>query len=124
MNELFPYQWESKAGEILTEDKSGYCDNFLVWCDKTKLLTTEEWKRGVARVEQDIIKSTAKGEKNYPPSYAEFAGLCKHKISPDGTNSAAYIQYQPEKRIESDEHVSKRKKAGRSALDEMKGLFK
>ena len=121
MNELFPYQWESKAGEILTEDKKGYSDNFLVWCDKTKLLTVEEWKTGVERVEQDIVKNTSIGEKNYPPSYAEFIGLCKPTISPDGTNSGAYIQYKPENRIESDEYVSKRKKAGRMALDEMLG---
>ena len=65
----------------------------------------------------------------FPPNAAEFRQLClPDTISPDGGNSGAYIMisdpkhpnHQP-KRLESDTYRSKRKKAGRSALDEMLG---
>jgi len=70
-------------------------------------------------------------EGSFPPNLPEFIELClPTTTSPDGKNTAAYINiddpkhpnYQA-KQIESDEHKSKRKDAGQSALSDMKDLF-
>ena len=56
----------------------------------------------------------------WPPNAQEFRQLCLPTKSPDGTNSAAYIQYKPAPRLTDQGAISKRKKAGLRALEEMK----
>jgi len=66
----------------------------------------------------------------WPPGAAQFRALCLGQfIDKDGNDSSwqhagqAYKEFQTEKLIESDEITTKRKKAGHSALSDMKKLL-
>ena len=96
----------------------------------------EAWELLLKEVTPDQIASglgkLATRESAFPPNAAEFRQLClPATISPNGGNSDAYLMisdpkhpsYQDPKRIESDSYVSKRRQAGRSALDGMKDLL-
>lgn len=78
----------------------------------------------------DGLNNCLERHPEWPPGAAQFRAMCLGQfLDEDGNDSswqhagAAYKHHKPEKRIESDGHISKRKKAGRKALDEMKNLL-
>ena len=108
--------------------------------EKTVLLTKREWAGNITKYTREDLHTAIefaksereRGNEEYKwPDIAVILGSLKNRISPDGGNSGAYVMisdpkhpsYQDPKRIESDSYVSKRKQAGRSALDSMKGMF-
>jgi len=105
----------------------------------------ETWERLLTGISPEQIKNglenLTKREDTWPPNAQEFRQLClPDTISPDGKNSAAYLQFDdpkhprndpesPEyvrtatKGIEGDQWKRDRKKAGNSELGRMKGMF-
>lgn len=98
----------------------------------------ESWERLLTEVSPEQIKNglnnLSSRSDSWPPNAVEFRQLClPTTISPDGTNSGAYLYIDDPKHplardkarmaLQSDEQISKKRKAGRSALDGMKDLF-
>ena len=107
MTKLFHHAWTSREGEEPTEH----------W---VQLLT----EFTPAQIDSGFNKLLS-WDSDFPPTALQFRKMClPATISPNGGNSGAYIIYKPEKLIEDRGYVAKRKKAGKSALNAMKGLFK
>jgi hypothetical protein len=104
--EIYGHQLVSQYGETIPES----------WELLLKEVTPDQIKDG--------LNNLVNRKDTWPPNAQEFRQLCLPKtISPDGTNSQAYIQYKPAPQITDQGAISKRKKAGRKALSEMmKGL--
>ncbi|MBL4575590.1 MAG: hypothetical protein JKY51_05780 [Opitutaceae bacterium] len=61
---------------------------FQLWCMKLDSVDMQGIARGVEALEKQIEENSAKGEKSWPPSYAEFKGMCKQS-----TTKALYKQH-------------------------------
>lgn len=94
MTQIFDNRWVNRNGEIY--DRNGaFCDNFLVWCEKTELLTNEQFYSGVASVEMAVTLSAMKSETAWPPTYPEFIGICMSSgfgIPCDAQDALWYLQ--------------------------------
>ena len=75
MSQLFPGRWESNQGS----PKAGgsFSENFLFWSKKTERLTDEQWRRGFDKLEFNVKQASKDGKVSWPPSYAEFLGMCE-----------------------------------------------
>lgn len=116
MTKLFHHAWTSREGEE----------------------PTDHWGKLLTELSQDQINSgfdkILDWDSSFPPTVLQFRQLClPTTISPDGTNSGAYLYIDDPKHplardkarmaLQSDEQISKKRKAGRSALNNMKELF-
>ena len=125
MSFLFPNKWESSQGELVVDGVPS--EGFLIWLNKTSELTDDQWKLGVESLEKLVERNSTNGKESWPPSYAEFLGLCRPTVSPSGGNSDAYKQlndpthscYTP-RSIEDKSGMERRKKVGK---DVMSGLL-
>ena len=80
-SDLYGELAKHKGLEIYREDKFGVLSSeltreFQLWCLKLNDIDMQGIARGVEALENQIIKNSSKGEKSWPPSYAEFKGLC------------------------------------------------
>ena len=66
----------SKGLEIKREGSSELTREFQLWCLKLDDIDMEGIARGVELLEKRIITNSSQGVKSWPPSYAEFKGLC------------------------------------------------
>ena len=67
----------AKGLEIFRENNSNeYTREAQLWMLKLNDIDMQGIARGVEALENQIIKNSSKGEKSWPPSYAEFKGLC------------------------------------------------
>jgi hypothetical protein len=80
----------SKGLEIKRENSSEYTREFQLWCLKLDDIDMKGIARGVELLEKRIIANSSEGVKSWPPSYAEFKGMC---IKPAA--KAAYKDYVP-----------------------------
>ena len=99
--EIYGHQLNSQYGETIPES----------WVMLLKGITPDQIKTG--------LNGLVKRKDTWPPNAQEFRQLCLPTKSPDGTNSAAYIQYKPAPRLTDQGAISKRKAAGKKALGEM-----
>ena len=86
---------------------------------------TDSWERLLTGITpqqiSDGLNKIPDRQDSWPPNAKEFRAMClPTSISPDGKNSAAYKLYKPEKLIEDKTYISRRKKAGKAALEAMK----
>ena len=86
MTQLYQRRWETQEGEIFKRDEHGnltddYTPGFILWAKRTNDLTDEQWKKGFYLIESDVIehKALSKNGSAFPPSYAEFLGLCQQQ---------------------------------------------
>ena len=127
---------ESEQSEILVETLWGklsamYGYKFLSQFGEEPDKTWETCLKGITgRQMADGLNHCLTHHLEWPPGAAQFRGLCLGQfIDADGNDSswqhagAAYKQFESTKLIESDEITSKRKKAGKSALSDMKKLL-
>lgn len=98
MTQLFKHRWASQEGEVKSVDGS-LSENFNLWARKTSGLTDSEWVYGFEELERRIEKESSQGNTLFPPTYAEFLGICKPSNSPDGINGAAYKEFKPAKAL-------------------------
>ena len=111
--------------------------------EKTVLLTKREWAGNITKYNREELhgaiefakteRENGNDEFNWP-DIAKILGSLKHRISPDGKNSAAYLNFDDPKHPNNSgqadrlppprSYVSKRKMTGKNALEEMKGMFK
>ena len=107
--------------------------------EKTVLLTKREWARNIIKYSRDDLheaieiakREREQGNQDFEwPDIPKILGLLTNRISPDGTNSSAYLSLNDprhpsfqQKRIESDDYRSKRQKAGESELSKMKAML-
>jgi len=75
-SDLYGALAQSKGLEIYREGSSELTREFQLWCLKLNDIDMEGIARGVEALENQIIKNSSNGEKSWPPSYAEFKGLC------------------------------------------------
>ena len=80
---------------------------------------------------KDGLNRVAEIGSDFPPNGASFKNLCLGiKVDRHGNDistqhkSAAYKTFQPEKRIEDKTYVSKREKAAKRELGNMKDMFR
>ena len=67
----------SKGLEIFRENNPNeFTREFNLWCLKLDDIDMEGIARGVELLEKRIITNSSQGVKSWPPSYAEFKGLC------------------------------------------------
>jgi hypothetical protein len=66
----------SKGLEIKREKSTEYTREFQLWCLKLDDIDMEGIARGVEILEKRIITNSTHGVKSWPPSYAEFKGMC------------------------------------------------
>lgn len=107
MSQLYPNKWTTSQGDILNSD-GGYTENFLQWAKKTDQLVDSEWLTGFNALEAIIEKNGSMGKESWPPSYAEFIGICRPTISPDGVNGAGYIEFNDPKHPQYEEFMRSR----------------
>ena len=62
------------------------------WSKRTECLVSALFVRfadnGIEQVEKQIARNAEKGEKSYPPSYAEFIGLANRKETPPASHKS------------------------------------
>jgi len=75
-SDLYGNLAQSKGLEIYREGSSELTREFQLWCLKLDDIDMEGIARGVELLEKRIITNSSQGVKSYPPSYAEFKGLC------------------------------------------------
>lgn len=122
LQEIYGHQLNSQFGETIPES----------WERLLMDLSPEQIADGLNRL--------ADRKDTWPPNGQEFRQLCLPvTLSPDGQNKAAYLSFDdprhprndpssPEyvskaKGISSDKHISKRKRAGNEALEELRKLL-
>jgi len=64
-----------------------------LWARKTEHLSDEQWKKGFAELERRVSQASANNETAWPPTYAEFIGLCK--VGSNGAYGGAYKLFKP-----------------------------
>ena len=100
--------------------------------EKTLLLTKREWAENILRYSKEELhhaiefskSERERGNDDFEwPDIAKILGSLKHRISPDGNNSSAYIDFKDPKhpsyeapRIESDESKSRLRAAKEKAM--------
>lgn len=75
-SDLYGELARSKGLEIYREGSSELTREFQLWCLKLDDIDMAGIARGVELLEKRIIKNSTDGVKSWPPSYAEFKGLC------------------------------------------------
>lgn len=129
MTQLYRARWTSAEGEKLEAygPRAGQLtQNFLLWCRKTESLTNEQWAKGFEVLEKQVEKQSSNGETPWPPTYAEFIGLCKcHEGEREGAYGGAHKLFYPNGRQlpEPQEYRSRRKQRGIEAIKDIKQLF-
>ncbi len=119
MGQIFGHRWTGQEGEP-KDSKGNFTGRFLLWVEKTEKLTDDDWRRGFENVEIMVREKTRNHETAYPPSYAEFLGMC------DNDENQKYI---PEHKmfaltkIESDEERAERKQSGLEKSQRLKSIF-
>lgn len=119
MTQIYGNKWTSQEGEPrqINGDDSA---RFILWCQKTDGLTDDQWKRGFENVEHEVRDKKRDGEIAWPPSYAEFLGLC------DRDDTQKYIpehKYFPPIGIEDKTTREKRRLLGIEKCGQLKGIF-
>ena len=75
-SDLYGALAQSKGLEIYRENSSEFTREYQLWCLKLDAVDMEGIARGVENLEKQIEENAKNGEKSWPPSYAEFRGLC------------------------------------------------
>lgn len=112
---MFGQRWTASQGDAKAGDR--YSHNFLVWCEKTADLTPEEWRWGLAALERKIAEGYQNGEVVWPPTYAEFWGLCRRPVAPPEH------RILPRLGLEDKTAREKRRQMGMERCGELKKLF-
>jgi hypothetical protein len=116
MADLFGPKCKAHGLEI-RDERGNYTEPFKLWCRKCNGLTPTQITNGMRRVEFDCAKRAQAGDESWPPSYAEFIGLCTANWE-----SRAHKPFEqlslPDKGAQ-----ERAKVAGSSALSDMKSLF-
>jgi hypothetical protein len=71
-NEGFSIYRTDKFGKPTSE----FTREFQIWMVKLNDLSSEQIAAGAKKMEDQIVKDSSEGVRSYPPSYAEFKGLC------------------------------------------------
>lgn len=87
-------------------------DIFILWCQKLEDLDEDGFKRGMYAMESRQSLMYAEGREMWPPSYAEFIGLCKEPEPEKTENWAAYKHFDSSKAIEDKTAKEERYKKG------------
>jgi hypothetical protein len=82
MGILFHNKWTSTEGSSAVNGKPS--PGLLIWCEKLEGLTGEQIKTGIEALESKLEKSSHGDKELWPPSYAEFKGLCLPRQNDDG----------------------------------------
>ena len=77
--DLFGELARAKGFEIKREGSSELTREFQLWCLKLKDLNDQQFVNGIEQLEKFIARNAEEGKPTYPPSYAEFIGLCNRK---------------------------------------------
>jgi hypothetical protein len=90
------------------------------WLAMISRLSNDQIKVGLAETDKRITRRVHEGNEkdNWPPTAVEFDALAKPQFV------RGHKPFNHSKAIESDEHKSKRKKAGAKHIDQLKDLFK
>ena len=115
MTQMFGQRWTASQGDAKAGDR--YSKNFLVWCEKTAELTMEEWRWGIATLEKKIADGYQMGSVVWPPTYAEFIGLCHRPVTPPEH------KIFPRLGLEDKTAREKRRQLGMEKCGELKKLF-
>lgn len=125
MTQLYAYKWQKSNGK--SEENGRYTENFMLWCEKTKDLTNEEWSRAFKKLEQEIEQNKINGKESWAPSYPEFLALTKkgiHDMYLD-INDPRHTHYQPEDRMIEDISAEERRMdTGKQEIDKMKAMLR
>ncbi len=89
-SDLYGNLAKSQGLEIYREGSSEFTREYQLWCLKLDDIGMEGIARGVDLLEKRIITNSSQGVKSWPPSYAEFKGMC---IKP--AEKAAHKDYIP-----------------------------
>ncbi len=116
MIQLYGHKWHSAQGDKLTE-KNDFSTNFILWCKKTAHLSEKQWRNGFEKLEFEVQEAGRRGKQVWPPSYAEFIGMCE--IDPGASAHKLFVPRLPEPK----EVKSERKEKGRQRMDSIKSLF-
>ena len=76
LSDLYGELAASKGLELHRNNSSELTREFQLWCMKLSGVDASGFKSGVDSLELQIEDNASKGIKSYPPSYAEFKGLC------------------------------------------------
>jgi hypothetical protein len=92
---------------------------FNLWADKLDNRSPDEIAQGFEYLERRVKSNYENGKENWPPSYAEFAALCK---------PYQYKQREAlleDSRIElTEEQIEANKKIMEDSINELKEMFK
>jgi hypothetical protein len=119
MTQIYGARWCSQEGEP-TEINGNDSARFKLWCEKTESLTDEQWQRGFRNVEARVRKKSFLGETDWPPTYAEFLGLCDQAEESD---RAPEHRYFAPLGIEDKTAREKRRELALEKCKALKGIF-
>lgn len=105
MAQLFGARWARSEGDAL--EGSDFTPRFLLWCRKTEALRDEDWARGFEVIEYRVGCAGRDEKAIFPPSYAEFVGLCQPPVG-----IAAHRKFAP-LQLEDKTAIQKRRAMGR-----------
>lgn len=103
----------------ISSNDGAYTREFNLWADNLSNRSPDEIAAGFKLLETRVKSNYENGKENWPPSYAEFAALCK---------PYQYKQREAlpeESRIElTEEQIEANKIKTQEAISELKGMFK
>lgn len=101
------------------EEQNIHTDTFYLWCRKLRGLSAEQIAYGMERIEGMAGEAFASGREMWPPSYAEFIGLCNQKYE-----TAAHKYFDRSHALENKTLKESRNELGRRKCAElMQNLF-
>ena len=103
------------------ENMGNVSDTFILWCQKLEGLSEDDLKRGLYALEARQSRMYADGQEMWPPSYAEFIGLCKEPPKED--SCAAHKPFSNTLAIEDETAKKKRFELGEKECGKILSLF-
>lgn len=75
MVQIYGGLWLKQNGDAKVGDR--YTASFLLWCEKTQMLSDKHWEWGIAACEREACEAEAQGRTAYPPRYPQFWAMCQ-----------------------------------------------
>lgn len=115
MGDLYGDKCKTKGLVIYADRGRGiHSQTFQLWCKKLHGLTEQEFAYGMKKLEERATALFQQGEEMWPPSYAEFIGLCSEpKTCP------AHKYFEPTKKLEDKTAREKRRQLGQEQCSKL-----
>jgi hypothetical protein len=122
LDDLFPGKVKARKLVLFVDDiardEKNYSPEFALWCQKLSGLTKKQFAYGVDLLEGRCADKYLADEDNWPPTYADFIGLCTSLHE-----TKAHKPFDRSRALEDLTTKSRRKRHGQQCMAVIKAMF-